>query len=186
VSPVRRTTVVLAALVAASAVATPAVAAALARAASTATASSATWGASGGPEAGPAGTGSYVVTYSGIQPIVPSYFRVYNTGSLALLGQSYLAVNSKPSGNAPPTIGLDACVGGSWNTATATCSGTVLRLTNSDATAPAAVALAIPVGGSVQVKAAGERLLNFPQAFTTTVTITVARAQAAAGTVRTS
>ena len=140
-----------------------------------------TWGAAGGAIGGAPAKTDYVANFVNGAGF-PVYFAVYSTGTVALTGQSYLAVNSKPSGNAPPEIALDACVGASWNQLLGTCAGTVVRLTSSNSAVALSATLAIPVGANVQIKAAPIRLPNFPQAFQTTVTISVGRSQAAVTT----
>lgn len=169
------------------AVGTPALAAVLARSAGSAQATAGSWGAAAGPVGGPPTRGDYVVRFPGGTPPPAQYFELFNTGTLPLTGQTYKAVNSKPSsGNAPPTVSLDACVGGRFDTATGLClGGTSVNLTNSDA-ASTTVALALAVGQVVHVRAAPSRLANYPLEYQTTLTVTVARGQAAAGRTRTS
>ena len=168
-------------------VATPALAAVLARSVASAQATAATWGAAAGPVGGPPTRGDYVVRFPGGTPPPAQYLEVFNTGTLSLTSQTYKAVNSKvTSGNAPPTVSLDACVGGRFDTATGSCvGGTLLNLTNSDVASTTAP-LALAVGQVVHVRAAPSRLANYPNEYQTTVTVTVARSQAAAGRTRTS
>ena len=176
---------VVAALVAG--LAAPALAAVVARTLETTQAASASWGAAAGPVGGPPARGDYVVRFPGGTPPPPQFFEVFNTGGLALTSQTYRAVNSKATnGNAPPTVTLDACVGGRFDTITALCiGGTLVTLTNSDVASTTAP-LALAVGQVVHVRAAPSRLANYPQEYQTTVTVTVARSQATAGRTRTS
>lgn len=182
-----RAAVVALVLALVAAVGTPALAGALARATGAAQVTAGTWGAAAGPVGGPAAGGDYVVRFPGGTPPPAQYFELFNTGTLALTGQTFRAVNSKPTtGNAPPTVSLDACVGGRFETATGLCLlGTLVSLTNSDVAATT-VSLALPVGGVVHVRAAPSRLANYPLQYQTTVTVTVARGQTAPGRTRTS
>jgi hypothetical protein len=130
------------------------------------------------------GSGPYVLTWN-LPNNGTQYLQILNTGSLDLAGETFSAVNSKPTnGNAPPTVALDACVGATW-TAAGSCAGTVTRLTTSSDTS-STVALPIKAGAAVSVKAAPLTLPNFPQTYTTTVTVTVTRAQARTATTITS
>jgi hypothetical protein len=180
---------VAAAAVVLSGVAGPALAGAVARALAPAAASAGTWGAAGAPVGGTPVTGTdYVVRFAPGNPTVPpSYFEVVNTGSLALSAQTYRALNVRPlNGNAPPTVTLEACIGGRYERLTAVCvGGAPLTLTNTDQGATAA-ALTIPAGGRVEVRAAPSRLANYPLEYQTIVTITVSRSQAQAGRTTTS
>lgn len=112
--------------------------------------------------------------------LVYNYFRVANIGTLDLTGQTYSAVNSKPTnGNAPPTIALDACVGATWNTVLGTCAGQVVRITaTNQSSQPASISIA--AGASLSMRAVPITLPNFPQPYTTTVQVTVSRNQARA------
>jgi hypothetical protein len=104
------------------------------------------------------------------------YFQVSNTGSVGLTGQTYTVSNSKPTnGNAPPTIAIDACVGAAWNTTTNTCAGTVTRLTTSAAQGSTTVTVAIAAGAALSCRATPMTLPNFPQPFTTNVSVSVDR-----------
>jgi hypothetical protein len=171
---------VVAALVAA--VGAPALAAVLARSVASTQPTAGAWGAAAGPVGGPATRGDYVVRFPQGTPIPPQYFELFNTGTLRLTGQTYKAVNVRPlNGNAPPTVTLDACVGGRWETTTSVClGGTVQTLTSTDVPS-STVTLALPVGAVVHVRAAPSRLANYPLEYQTVVTVTVARSQAAAG-----
>jgi hypothetical protein len=122
----------------------------------------------------------YVINWNLTGAVVYNYFQIANLGTLDLTGQTYSAVNSKPtSGNAPPTIALDACVGATWNNTTGICTGTVVRITATNQSSTAA-AIAIPAGGSLSMRALPITLPNFPQPYTTTVSVSVTRAQARA------
>jgi hypothetical protein len=120
----------------------------------------------------------YVINWNLTGTLVYNYFQITNLGTLDLTGQTYSAVNSKPTnGNAPPTIGLDACVGATWNVTTGICTGSVVRITATNQSSTAAV-IAIPSGGSLSMRALPITLPNFPQPYTTTVSVSVNRAQA--------
>jgi hypothetical protein len=120
----------------------------------------------------------YVINWNLTGTVVYNYFQIANIGTLDLTGQTYSAVNSKPTnGNAPPTIALDACVGATWNTVTGTCAGSVVRITATNQSATA-VNIAIPAGTSLSMRALPITLPNFPQPYTTTVAVNVTRSQA--------
>ncbi len=158
----------------------PALAAAAGRAVAPHSVTSGSWGAQAGAVGQAVVVGTpYVVTFNeGTTGIGPRYLSVTNTGNRALTGQTYTAVNSKPTtGNAPPSVALDACVGASWNTLLGTCLGTVLRLTSSTVGATTVV-VSLPVRGVLSVRAAPETIANFPNPYQTTITIAVSRAQA--------
>jgi len=140
---------------------------------------SASWGATPAANGStPTPGSSYVITWNLTGALIYQYFQIANTGTLALTAQTYSAVNSKPTnGNAPPTIGIDACVGATWNTLTGACAGTVVRITASNQSATTA-SIPIPAGTSLSVRAAPITLPNFPQPYTTTISVTVTNAQA--------
>ena len=142
-------------------------------------ATSGSWGAASAANGSTPTAGSaYTINWNLSGSVTYQYFQVVNTGTLDLAAQTYSAVNSKPTnGNAPPTIELDACIGASWNTTTGTCAGTkvVVTATNQSATA---ANIAIAAGASVSFRALPITLPNYPQPYTTTVSISVARNQA--------
>lgn len=179
-----RITAVLAGLLAAALGAAPASAAIDARIAQSAPAQSATWSAVPGPVgATPIAGQPHVINWNLSGIVVAQYFQVANTGSLDLTGQTYSAVNSKATnGNAPPAIGLDACIGATWNTVLGTCAGTVVRIV---ATTQSAIAstTAIRAGGSLSLRAMPITLPNFPQPYTTTVSVSVSLSQTRTATI---
>ena len=160
--------------------AAPADAAVDARASRAVAATSASWGASGAPIGGAAVTGSpYVVNWNA-GAIGAQYFQIRNTGSVALTGQTYTATNSKTTnGQVPPVAALDACVGSTWTVGV--CTGTVVRLATSDA-GPNTVTTAIAAGGALSVRIQPVTLANFPQSYTTSISVSVTRTQARAAT----
>ena len=160
--------------------AAPAEAGVAARASKPVAATSASWGAAGAPIGGAAVTGSaYAVNWPG-GAVVPQYFQIRNTGSVALTGQTYTATNSKTTnGQVPPVVALDACVGATWTAGS--CTGTVVRLATSDAGANT-VTIAIAAGGALSVRIQPVTLANFPQSYTTSVSVSVTRSQARAAT----
>jgi hypothetical protein len=129
-------------------------------------------------------TTGYVINWNLTGSVVYNYFQIVNTGSLDLTAETYAAVNSKPTsnGNAPPTIGIDACVGATWNSTAGTCAGTIVRIAATNQSATAAT-IAIPAGSVLSVRALPITLPNFPQPYTTTISVTVTRAQARAAAV---
>lgn len=144
----------------------------------TVTAGSASWGAGAAALNSNPPSGGYVINWNLTGTVVYNYFQIVNTGSLDLSSQTYSAVNSKPTnGNAPPTIAIDACVGGTWNSSLGTCPGTVVRITATNQSATTAT-IAIPANTVLSVRALPITLPNFPQPYTTTITVSVARSQA--------
>lgn len=111
------------------------------------------------------------------------YFDVVNTGQLTLTGASYtLSGANLPSSS---TIALYACVGGTWNQSTNTCSGTITSIvtsTGSATTVSSAAAGTYPAAVGARVTFAGY-VSRTPIAGTTgTVAVAVTRStQVAAG-----
>jgi hypothetical protein len=157
----------------------PAAAATTAQQVAAAQAGSGSWGAEAAALGSTPTPGNpYVINWNLTGTLVYNYFQIANTGTLDLTAQTYSAVNSKPTnGNAPPTIALDACVGATWNTLTGTCAGSVVRITATNQSSTAAT-ITIPAGSALSMRALPITLPNFPQPYTTTVAVSVTRAQA--------
>lgn len=140
---------------------------------------SGSWGAVAAANgSSPSAGSSYVINWNLTGAVVYQYFQVVNTGTLGLTGETYTATNTKPTnGNAPPTIAIDACVGATWNTVTGTCAATVVRITATSQAATAAT-ISIAAGNALSVRAEPITLPNFPQPYTTTISVSVTNAQA--------
>jgi hypothetical protein len=138
---------------------------------------SASWGAAGSTTNGSPTPGSPFTISWAIITLLPTsqYFKVTNTGTLALTGETYSAVNS-----GGPTVVLTACVGAAWSATTGACGGTQVSLGQSGGGAVTSTT-AIPVGGSLSVRAQTTGLLSLGT-FTTSVTVDAARSQVRAGT----
>jgi hypothetical protein len=146
------------------------------------TTTSASWGAAAAANGGSPTGSDYLINWNLTGSLAYHYFQVVNTGTLGLVAETYAAVNSKPTnGNAPPTIAIDACVGATWNATLGTCGGTVVRITATNQSSTAA-SISIPAGTSLSVRALPITLPNFPQPYTTSITLSVTRAQARAAT----
>jgi hypothetical protein len=143
------------------------------------TVTSASWGAAGATTSGSTTLGSPFVVSWALITLFPTsqYFKVTNTGTLALTGETYTTVNS-----GGPTVSLTACVGGTWNSSSGVCpsGGTQVSLGQSGGGATTSTT-AIPVGSSLSVRAQTTGLLSLGT-FTTSVTVTAARSQVRAGT----
>ena len=113
----------------------------------------------------------------GSQSIRRLYFSVINTGTLPLLGATYTLSGSGLPRNA--TLAVQGCVGGAWNTATGTCSGTTVPILSSPgppAAASVSTAGLFPaaLGSSVSLQATIDKN---PQAATSgSVSVSVTRA----------
>ena len=184
IASARRAATIAVALAAAVAVVPPALAASRAQASGTPATSSGSWGVAAGPVgAAPAIGSSYVVQWP--SPAVPQYFTITNVGTLQLLSTTYSATNSKASnGAAPPEVGYDACVGGTWAPSTDSCSGTVVRLgaTSGGSFTVTSTTTAATSSSRLSVRVLPTSLSNFPHAYTTTLSMTVTRGQARAAT----
>lgn len=168
----------LAAAVAAAIVsAAPAWASEDARTAKTQAVGSASWGAAGATASGSPATGTPFVLSWNLVTLLPSsqYFRVVNTGSLDLTGETYTSVAS-----GGPTVALTACVGATWNAVAGTCGGTQVSLGQTGGGATAATT-AISSGASLSVRAQTTGVLSLGT-FTTSVTVTTTRSQVRSGT----
>ena len=143
----------------------------------TQTAGSGSWGAAGAPTSGsPTIGGPFVLNWSLITLLPTSqYFRVVNTGTLDLTGQTYTSVAS-----GGPKVQLTACVGAVWNAGSGTCSGSQVSLGDTSSGATAA-STAIAVGGSLSVRAQTTGLLSLGT-FTTSVTVATPRNQVRSAT----
>lgn len=155
-------------------------AAAIGTGAQTVPTTSGSWGAAAAAAGTTPSSAGYVINWNLTGSVVYNYFQIVNTGTLDLAAETYAAVNSKPTnGNAPPTIALDACVGATWNSTLGTCAGTVVRITATNQSSTAA-SISIPASTVLSVRALPITLPNFPQPYTTTITVSVTRAQARA------
>jgi hypothetical protein len=144
---------------------------------------SGSWGAAAAAIGTTPNSAGYVINWNLTGSVVYNYFQILNTGSLDLSAETYAAVNSKPTnGNAPPTIAIDACIGATWNSVTGTCAGTVTRITATNQSSTAA-SISIPANTALSVRALPITLPNFPQPYTTTITVSVTRAQARAAAI---
>jgi hypothetical protein len=157
--------------------ATPAWAGEKGKTTNTETVGSASWGAAGATTSGSPTTGTPFVLSWNLVTLLPTsqYFKVVNTGSLALTAETYTTVNS-----GGPTVALTACVGATWNAALGTCGGTQVSLGQSGGGA-ATASTAISSGASLSVRAQTTGVLSLGS-FTTSVTVTTVRSQVRAGT----
>lgn len=121
----------------------------------------------------------------GAQGVQQIFFTVANSGTLPLTGATYTL--SGASFKNGMTLTLLACVGGSWDLATATCTGglaqTVVSTTGTASTASVSAAGLLPaaVGSAVTLEA---ELSKAPARTTVgSVTVTVDRSQVRAATV---
>jgi hypothetical protein len=106
----------------------------------------------------------------------PQYFWVVNTGTVSLTKANYTVTETGALGL---TATVQACVGGSWNESTGTCSGTVTTVATSGGGATSSTV--VPASPSAQVRL--RAILSGPPALTAavvTTSITVARADARA------
>jgi hypothetical protein len=142
---------------------------------------SASWGAAGATTSGSPTLGTpFVLSWNLVTLSVASqYFRVVNTGTLNLTGETYTTVVS-----GGPTVALTACVGATWNSTLGTCGGTQVSL-GSSATGATTTTTAIANGSSLSVRAQTGGVLSLGS-YTTSVTTAVARSQVRAGAATTS
>lgn len=161
----------------------PALAAALAVARADSSATAGSWGVAAAAVGGAPVVGqSFTVQWV---PATTVYFDVVNTGTVALSGTTWTGTNSKASnGAAPPEVAFDACVGGTWNTTTGTCSGTVSRVaaTSGGTFTVASTTTARTPGGRLSVRGTVVSLTNFPHTYSTALGFSVTRGQTRAAT----
>lgn len=100
---------------------------------------SAGWGVVPTTSASSPPPGALTLTYAAILSPPAQYFDAVNTGTITLSGASY-GVAVSGGGLGSPTITLNACANGTWNTVTGLCSGTTVVLGSWTAASAAAVA----------------------------------------------
>lgn len=163
------------------AIAVPASATVKAKGTHAETVTSASWGAAGATTSGSPTLGTPFVISWALITLLPTsqYFKVTNTGTLALSGETYAATNS-----GGPSVKLTACVGATWNTSSGSCGGTQVLLDTSGGGSTTSTT-AIAIGASLSVQAETTGLLSLGT-FTTSVTVTAARSQVRAATTTTS
>jgi hypothetical protein len=139
---------------------------------------SGSWGAAGSTTSGSPALGTPFVLSWNLITLLPTsqYFKVVNTGSLALTAETYTTTNS-----GGPAVALTACVGATWNALTGSCGGSQVSLGQSGGGATSA-STAIAAGASLSVRAQTTGILSLGT-FTTSVTVTTTRNQARAATV---
>ncbi|MEO6205240.1 MAG: hypothetical protein ABIO67_07660 [Mycobacteriales bacterium] len=86
--------------------------------------------------------GPLVLTYAAVLSPPAQYFDAVNTGSIALVGASYAVGLTSLVSIGTNSLTLTACVGGTWNQAAGTCSGTTQSLGSWTSASSAAVASA--------------------------------------------
>ncbi len=157
--------------------ATPAWAGESGKATHTQTLGSGSWGAAGSTTSGSPAIGTPFTLSWNLVTLLPTsqYFKVVNTGSLDLSGETYTTVNS-----GGPTVALTACVGATWNAGTGTCGGSQVSLGQSGGGATTTTT-AISSGASLSVRAQTTGVLSLG-AFTTSVTVATVRSQARSAT----
>jgi hypothetical protein len=106
--------------------------------------------------AGTPAAGALTLTYGTLAP-PPQYFDAVNTGTLTLTATSYGVAVSGGGVLGAPSIALSACVGGTWNTTLATCTGGVATAlgswTSASSTPIASTATPAAVGARLNIKA---------------------------------
>jgi hypothetical protein len=138
----------------------------------------ASWGAAGATTSGSPTTGQpFVISWPAFTIGGASqYFKMVNTGSLNLSGQTYAATDSGGS----LTVTLTACVGASWNTSTGNCGGSQVALDTSGG-GSTTDSTAIASGASLSVRAQTSGVISIGS-FTTSVTVTTDRTDIRAAT----
>ncbi|HWC35257.1 MAG TPA: hypothetical protein VG650_10560 [Mycobacteriales bacterium] len=138
---------------------------------------SASWGAAGATTNGSPTLGTPFVLNWSLITLLPTsqYFKVVNTGTLDLTGETYTSVAS-----GGPTVALTACVGATWNAGLGTCAGSQVSLGQTGGGATTATT-AIAAGASLSVRAQTTGLLSLGT-FTTSITVATTRSQVRAGT----
>lgn len=141
------------------------------------TVTSASWGAAGAPTSGSPTLGTPFVLNWSLITLLPTsqYFKVVNTGTLNLTGETYTSVAS-----GGPTVALTACVGATWNAGSGSCGGSQVSLGQTGGGATT-VSTAIAAGASLSVRAQTTGLLSVGT-FTTSVTVATTRSQVRSGT----
>jgi hypothetical protein len=89
--------------------------------------------------AGTPPAGALTLIYGTVLPPA-QYFDAVNTGTLVLTATSYSVVVTGGGVLGAPSIALSACVGGTWNTSTGTCSGTATPIGSWTSASSAAIA----------------------------------------------
>jgi hypothetical protein len=98
----------------------------------------------------------------------PQYFWVVNTGTVSLTKATYTVTET---GSLGVTATVEACVGGSWNETTDTCSGTITPVATSGAGATSSTV--VPASASAQLRLRA-RLNAAPAVVAAVVTTSVA------------
>lgn len=147
---------------------------------------SASWGAAAAPQGGTSDGGGYVLLW--LAGTAAHYFDVVNTGDTTLLSTTWSVSNAvSGSTKAIPEITFDACRDGSWDAASATCSGTLVGIgvTKRGMLSVTSSTTASRPGTRLSIRAITSNV-NFPTSYTSTINLSVNRSQARAATSTTS
>lgn len=145
--------------------------------------SATSWAASAVPVGAPASNGPLVMTWTVSGGSARQYFDIVNTGSIEIMGQSFLVTNVyEKSGNAkPPTVTFEACVNGSWQPSSNTCTGSIVLMGSTTTEFFSSLATPLAVGARLSARATTSP--GGSSSYTTTVNVLVSRSQVRAATV---
>lgn len=163
---------------------TPAVAGSNAQSPRSATATSGIWAAVAYGQGQTPTTGTYKILWTVAQGKARDFFSIRNIGNFAITGFSASVTQSQASNSGKlPNTAFDWCKDGVWNVAANTCSGTIISMgVASDVTLVMSFAgLNLLLGSNINMRATTQP--NLQNAYSSTISVAVARNQIRSGTV---
>jgi hypothetical protein len=141
------------------------------------------WAASAVPVGAPASTGPLVMTWTVSGGTARQFFDIVNTGAIEIIGQSFLVTNVyEKSGNAkPPTVTFEACVNGTWQPSSNTCTGSIVLMGSTTTEFFSSLATPLAIGARLSARATTSP--GGSSSYTTTFNVLVSRSQVRAATV---
>ncbi len=142
---------------------------------------SATWSVVATPLGAAPQNGPLIMAWNVSGGTAYQYFELVNTGSLALSGETFRVINvyNKTGNVKPPTVTFDACIGGTFNTSTTACSGTIRNIGSTSTEVFTTLHNAIAAGGRFAIRASTPP--GASSSYTTTVSVSVNRAMVRGG-----
>ncbi len=123
----------------------------------------------------------YVNTWIASPGVQLAYLDLLNPNSLNLAGVTYNITSTDPNSSRQnvPRIAIDVCVGGTWNQSTDSCNGTISALGNSTG-GTIASSVSLPATSRQSIRLTVTKTTKV--VWTTTINISVNRAQVRAAT----
>ena len=123
---------------------------------------------------------AYTITWAVNRGTAYSFFVFRNTGSLTITSFQATVTQVQIGGSGkPPDTNFDLCRNGTWDPATNLCSGTVVNIGSSANLILSLAGLALASGSELSMRATTKP--NLQNAFTTTISVSVNRANVRSG-----